>query len=93
MRESGESFGVYCRRHGFSFARLAYWRTRLQDSEAVRSQSAFIEIMPRAPAPVSTAHGIASSGVTVRCVGGAQVVVAAGFDPAVLRAVVAVLSP
>ncbi len=65
----------------------------MQDSEAARSQSAFIEITPRVAALAPVHGGPASSGVTVRCGGGVQVVVAAGFDPAVLRAVVAALSP
>jgi len=93
IQTSGESFGAYCRRHGFSFARLAYWRKRLSDDGA-RRRSAFVEIAPQAGSllPTSSAPATTSSGVTIRCASGAQILVAADFDPLVLRAVVAALS-
>jgi hypothetical protein len=90
IRDGDESPGAYCRRRGFSSSRLAYWRKRLGDDGA-RPKSAFVEITPHA-GPLLPTVAPTAPGVTIRCAGGAHILVVSDFDPLVLRAVVAALS-
>lgn len=76
-RASGLSLQAFARQRGWSRQRLAYWVRRVGDAP---SGSGFVELRP-ANEPIDV---IAASGVLVR--------VRSGFDPALLRAVLAALA-
>lgn len=79
-RGSGLTINEFARRRGVSAQRISYWRLRLANDKPA---SGFVEV--RASAPVA-------SPVEVLIPGGVVVRVCAGFNPAVLSAVVTALA-
>lgn len=87
-KASGLSQAAFARRRGISAQRLGYWRLRLGQlpPEAAPTDSIFVEI------PEVTSFGPAGIGhVVVELRDGVRVRVERGFDPELLRAVVASL--
>ena len=85
---SGLSQAAYARRRGISAQRLGYWRLRLGEHPTVAAptDSIFVEIpQVTSPAPTGIDH------LVVEFRDGFRVRVERGFDPALLRAIVAAL--
>lgn len=80
-RQSRQSF---CASRGICVAQLAYWLRRERDADPVRTGTLV-------PASFVEVRGPVSASLTVS-VGAAQVAVSAGFDAALLRAVVRALA-
>jgi len=83
FQSSGQSRAAFCAGQGIGAWRLAYWLRRSVANEFGDA--------PCAQGFCEVTAGLASSTLTVT-VGGAQVMVRAGFDPGLLRLVVAALS-
>lgn len=83
QRASGLGVAAFCRRHGLCAASLYAWRRRLCAGDA----AAFVEAKVVGPAPLPEAAGV----IEVRLRGGRRVRVARGFDPRLLRELVAAL--
>ena len=85
---SGLSQAAFARRRGISAQRLGYWRFRLRQllPETAPKDSIFVEIpQVTSPAPIGIDH------LFVEFRDGFRVRVERGFDPALLRAIVAAL--
>jgi len=83
-RASGLSVRAFCARHGLAESLFHAWRRRLEQRAA--QQPAFLPVhivADQAPAPGSALEVVLADGRSVR--------VAAGFDPATLRALLTVL--
>lgn len=78
-RGSGLSKAAFCREHGIGIWQFYYWAQRLGELDADRAV---------AFARVSTAE----SGLRLVLPGGVRLEIEAGFDPATLRRVLAVLA-
>lgn len=83
QRASGLGVAAFCRRHGLCAASLYAWRRRLSAGDA----PAFVEAEVVEPARAAQRSGV----VEVRLRGGRRVRVASGFDPHLLRELVAAL--
>ena len=83
QRASGLSVASFSRRHGLSAASLYAWRRRLSAGAA----PAFVEAKVVEPAQLPAAAGV----IEVCLRGGRRVRVAGGFDPELLRELVAAL--
>ena len=86
---SGLSQAAFARRRGISAQRLGYWRLRLGrlPTGASPTDSVFVEIpQVTSPAPTGIDH------LVVEFRDGFRVRVERGFDPALLRAIVAALN-
>jgi hypothetical protein len=87
---SGLPQAAFARRRGVSAQRLSYWRLRLVPRGKLGGAgrgAGFVEIPPAAPAA-----SIGRSLLIVEVGDGVRIHVERGFDPVVLRAVVAALS-
>ena len=78
------SVAEFARRHGLSASALRYWTSRRKRPVAPQ----FLRLVPKAP----TAPPAAATPPLVLEVGAARVLVAPGFDPALLRDVVRTLA-
>jgi len=83
-RSSGQTAPVFCAGKGFSPGGLRYWSSRLGRGEIV-SEVRMARVVRAVPALEPATNPIVVE------VGGARVAVQRGFDPDVLRAVLAVL--
>ncbi len=85
----GLTQAAFARRRGVSAQRLSYWRLRLRQRGKASGSSdvGFVEI----PAPASSTP-LGGRPVFVEMSGGVRIHVTRGFDPVVLRAVVAALA-
>ena len=84
-QRSGQTIRAYCRTHGLSEPSFYAWRRTLADRDQQRSEAGSTGLF----APVRLIAEPAA--LEVVCRGGRVVRVAAAFDPAALRAVVAAL--
>lgn len=75
-RESGLSMAAWCREHDESYYRFTYWRKRLEPKTQTRGR--FIELNWK------------SASLNLEC-NGFSLQIEAGFDPVLLRDVLAVL--
>lgn len=83
LAQSGLSVREWCQARGISKSQYTYWRRRIAEAEAAAPERAtWLSI----PAAASTA----SSSLTLR-IAGAQIDLQPGFDPDLLRSVVAAL--
>lgn len=99
---SGVGIMEFCRSRGVSYARLKYWRDRLEQlGEGSSIGGGFVELRPPSSPPallsssIASGSAMASSGVTIR-VGALnehiQIDVSRGFDAGVLCAVIKALT-
>ena len=76
--QSGKTVAGYCTEHGLKTWQFWYWRRALSPKVA---EAGFVQLAP-----------VAQTGVTL-LIGGCRIGIERGFDPAVLRDVVAALMP
>ena len=82
---SGETQGLFARRHGVSQGKLRYWLSRVDRQPATTATMAFT------PVQVVDAPGLDAGAIEITLVTGERLVVRPGVTGAVLRAVVAAL--
>lgn len=91
---SGLSQRAYCARHGLSYSAFGYWRNRVK-AEPAAPTLAFVPVIAEPPAGAAAVPApepaVPEVGIEIRLAYGRTLVVAAGFDEAVLVRVIRVL--